>query len=163
MITLWEIIEIMVTSERFGRAVEKLYHAFHSGNLNPECCNHCAVGNICDNTDSWRHLTDVHGSTVLNYVGLVNENFGRKFHGYKPSELLRIEAAFLKGCGYSLPLGPNSIRPENKTSKDILFDGLCAAVSFLCKLDNIPDVLDYKGLFDFEPSISENSLQGETS
>jgi len=143
-----------MVSERFNSAIEKLYKAFHYGLLNPECCNHCAVGNICDNTDSWKHLTDVHGSTTLNYVGLVNENFGRRFYGYTPAELLGIEAAFLKGCGYSLPLTSKSKRPKDFRNKDSLFNGLCSAVAYLCILEGVPDIMDYSSMFDFEP---ENS------
>ncbi len=148
----------MATSLRFDNAIAKLYNAFHNGELNPECCNHCAVGNICDNKDSWKNLTDVHGSTVLNYIGIVNENLGRKFNGYKPSELLQIEATFLKGCGYSLPLKNQSQRPLNHTSKDTLFDGLCAVVTFLCKLEGVPNILDFNELFDFEPATESEML-----
>lgn len=148
----------MKTSERFDNAIEKLYNAFHNGTLNPECCKQCAVGNICDNTDRWRHLTDNHGSTVLNYVGIVNENFGRRINGYKPSELIRIEASFLEGCGYSLPLNYASHRPKDPTAKEILFDGLCTTVSFLCELEGIPDIMDYSKLFDFEPITPEKNL-----
>ncbi len=146
-----------MVSNRFNSAIEKLYKAFHLGTLNPECCNQCAVGNICDNTDGWKHLTDVHGSTKLNYVGLVNENLGRRFNGYKPSELLGIEAAFLKGCGYSLPLTPKSQRNVNVGDKDILFYGLCSAVGYLCQLEGIPNVMDCRSLFDFKPSNSAAS------
>lgn len=142
----------MATSERFENAIAKLYNAFHTNQLNPECCNHCAVGNICDNTDTWKNLTDAHGSTKLNYVGIVNENFGRRFNGYKPSELLQIEAAFLTGCGYSLPLNQNSKKPTDTDCKNMLFDGLCAVVTFLCHLEEIPDIMDCEGLFDFDPS-----------
>ena len=140
------------TSERFDKAIEKLYNAFHNGALNPECCNHCAVGNICDNTDSWKNLTDTHGSTQLNYIGIVNENIGRRFNGYKPSELLQIEAAFLSGCGYPLPFTYKSRKSVDRTSNDTLFDGLCSAVTFLCQLEGIPNIMDFEGLFDFEPS-----------
>ena len=142
----------MATSERFDIAIDKLYNAFHSGKLNPECCNHCAVGNICDNTDAWKNLTDTHGSTRLNYVGIVNESFGRKINGYRPSELLQIEAVFLEGCGYSLPLTYKSQRPLDHTSKDILFDGLCAVVTFLCQIEGIPNIMNFEGLFNFQPS-----------
>lgn len=135
--------------ERFNRAIDKLYAAFHNGSLNAECCKHCAVGNICDNTDGWKYFTDQHGSTQLNYVGLVNESFGKKFFGYSPGELLQIEAVFLKGCGYSLPFINSSSRPQNHTSKDVQFKGLCAVVAFLCKLEGIPDIMDYENLFDF--------------
>lgn len=142
----------METSIRFDKAINKLYTAFHNGTLIPECSKQCAVGNILDNSNSWTHLTDYHGSSTLNYVGLVNEKFGRKWNGYKPSELIRIEAAFLKGCGYSLPLNHKSYRPENPTAKEILFEGLCATVSFLCDLDGLPDAMDYTQLFDFQPA-----------
>ncbi|QAA81588.1 Na(+)-translocating NADH-quinone reductase subunit F [Aequorivita sp. H23M31] len=144
----------MVTSKRFDSSIEKLYKAFHSGKLNPECCNHCAVGNICDNTDTWKNLTEAHGSLKLNYVGLVNENFGRKIHGYKPSELLQIEAVFLRGCGYTLPYRSKSKRPLNRVSNDVLFNGLCAVVAFLCELEGIPDILNVERLFDFQPNSS---------
>src|SRR5690606_34642840 len=95
---------VMEISERLERAINKLYVAFHNSQLNPECCKHCAVGNICNNTDSWRYLTDTHGSLELNYIGKVNEAFGKKIYGYSPSEILRIETVFLEGCGYTLPL-----------------------------------------------------------
>ncbi len=137
----------MKTTKRLDAALEKLYTAFHNSTLNPECCNHCAVGNICDNTDSWKHLSDDHGSLQLNYVGLVHENLGRKFHGYTPSELLKIEAEFLKGCGYSLPLTHKSQRPKNPTSKETLFNGLSAGIGYLCALDNVKNIMDYSPLF----------------
>ncbi len=140
----------MKTSHRLERAINKLYVAFHNDELNPECCNHCAVGNICDNRDSWKHLTDEHGSTVLNYVGIVNENFGRRINGYTPKELLTIEVRFLQGCGYTLPLNHKSKKPAHPTSKETLFNGLCAAIAYLCELDGVENVMDYSKLFDFK-------------
>ena len=145
----------MKTTKRLDAALEKLYTAFHNNTLNPECCNHCAVGNICDNKDSWKYLSDDHGSLQLNYVGLVHENLGRKFHGYRPSELLKIEAEFLKGCGYSLPLTHKSQRPKNSTSKETLFNGLSAAIDCLCTLDNVKNIMDYSPLFS---NIKKHSL-----
>lgn len=140
----------MKTSFRLENAITKLYTAFHNGDLHPECCKSCAVGNILDNTDSWKHLSDTHGSVNLNYVGKVNEAFGRRMNGYTPSELLRIEATFLQGCGYVLPLRRKSKRPKDPTSKDTLFNGLCAVISFLCALDGVDNVMDYSRLFEFE-------------
>lgn len=151
----------MKTQERFDNAINKLYNSFHNGTLNPECAKQCAVGNICGNTDSWRHLTDIHGSLVLNYTGIVNENFGRKFYGYKPSELLQIEAAFLRGCGYSLPYTHTSIKPADATNKENLFDGLCEVVALLCKLEGIHDIMNYSNLFDFEPNTSREVLENQ--
>lgn len=148
----------MKTSPRLERAITKLYTAFHKGELHPECCKSCAVGNICDNTDTWNYLTEVHGSTQLSYIGMLNENFGRKIHGYSPSELLQIEVEFLKGCGYSVPLVRGSKRPKDPTNKDVLFNGLCSTVAFLCKLDNIPDVMEYSRLFEVENNEPKHPL-----
>jgi len=140
----------MKTTQRLDTALRKLYKAFHEGTLHPECCKQCAVGNILDNTDSWKHLTDLHGSLKLNYVGMVNQNFNRRFNGYSPLELLQIEAEFLKGCGYSLPLDLKCKKPKNPTDNEILFNGLCKAVEFLCQLDGIKNVMDYTKLLEFK-------------
>lgn len=140
----------MNVSKRLERAVNKLYVAFHNNQLNPECCKHCAVGNICNNTDSWKHLTDIHGSLILNYVGRVHESLGRKLYGYSPMEILQIEATFLWGCGYTLPLNQDSKKPSDPTSKETLFNGLCAVVEYLCKLDGVSNVMDYSKLFEYE-------------
>jgi len=148
----------MKTAGRLERAITKLYVAFHSGALHPECCKSCAVGNICDNTDTWNYLTETHGSLQLSYIGRLNENFGRKIHGYSPKELLQIEAVFLSGCGYDLPLVRGSKRPENPTNKDLLFNGLSDTVAFLCKLDLVPNVMDYSRLFEFENDRPKHQL-----
>lgn len=140
----------MKTTFRLEQALIKLYNAFHNDQLHPECCYRCAVGNILDNHDAWKHLSDQHGSLRLNYVGLVNQNLGRKFNGYSPLELLRIEAEFLKGCGYSLPLSYSGTKPENPKDKDILFNGLCQTVEFLCALDGVDNAMDYSRFFEFE-------------
>ena len=104
---------------------------------------------MCDNTDTWNYITETNGSLKLSYLGILNENLGRKIFGYSPKELLQIEFIFLKGCGYNLPLVRGSKRPENPTNKDLLFNGLCDTVEFLCKLDHIPNVMDYSKLFEF--------------
>lgn len=142
----------MKTSHRFDLAIQKLYSAFHNEQLHPECSMQCAVGNICDNHDAWKHLSDDHGSLQLNYVGMVHERIGRKFNGYTPTELLKIEAAFLQGCGYQLPLRHDNWKPLDPTNKNTLFNGLCAAVRMLCTLDGIRDVMDASKLFDYNKS-----------
>ncbi|GAA3609757.1 hypothetical protein GCM10022396_28710 [Flavivirga amylovorans] len=141
---------LMKTSKRLEQALKKLYTAFHNNELNPECCKQCAVGNILDNTDSWKYISDTHGSLELNYIGKVHETLGRKFNGYRPLELLKIETIFLKACGYTLPLHYKNEKPKNSTDKDILFNGLNDVVTFLCHLDNISNVMDYTKLFEFE-------------
>jgi hypothetical protein len=140
----------MIPPKRFENAIRKLYTAFHAGRLDPECCKHCAVGNVLDNNESWTHLTDHHGSLELTYVGKVNQLLGKRFKGYTPAELLAMEALFLKGCGYELPIAPGSKKPANRYAKDMQFNGLCAVVDYLCRLDGVPNVMDYSGLFDPE-------------
>lgn len=148
----------MGTSPRFEAAIRKLYLAFHGNTLNPECCKQCAVGNILDNTDSWKYLSDSHGNLSLNYVGKVHQALGRKFNGYSPLELLQIEATFLKACGFHIPLNHVNKKPKNPTNKDLLFNGLSEVIILLCKLDSITNVMDYQKLFLLDNSISNDSL-----
>jgi len=143
----------MKTTKRFNQAIEKLYNAFHNNTLNPECCNQCAVGTILDNTDAWQHLSNFHGSTQLNYLGLVHQNLGRKFNGYSPIELLQIETTFLKACGYTLPLHHTHKKP--KRTPENLFKGLEAVVKLLCQFDTIPNVMDCSILFDYKSEKSK--------
>ncbi len=144
----------MTTTIRFDNAVRKLYTAFHSNTLNPEDCKQCAVGHILDKTDQWKHMTDIHGTIRLNYIGRVHQNLGRKFHGYSPIELLQIEAAFLKGCGYRL--GQSFCHKPDYSDNNILFHGLCKVISKLCELDCIKNVMDCRQLFAFETEISSH-------
>lgn len=132
----------MIVSRRLEAALAKLYEAYNSHELHPEDACRCAVGNIMDRTDTWKHFSDEHGAEKLNYVGKVHEALGRKFNGYSPFELLKIEAAFLKGCGYSLPLNYNGIKPKDPKNSDLLFNGLQKTIKVLCKLDHIPNVMD---------------------
>ncbi|WP_053977055.1 hypothetical protein [Mangrovimonas xylaniphaga] len=142
----------MTTTYRFDQAIKKLYKAFHNDTLHPECCKQCAVGNILDNRDSWKHLSNDHGSLELNYLGIVHQNLGRKFNGYTPMELLQIEATFLKACGFKLPLHHKNKKPEHPTAKNVLFEGLSAVVELLCEIDGIDNVMDCSALFNFEKS-----------
>lgn len=141
-------LAIMKLTKRLDEALYKLYNSFHDGTLNPECCNNCAVGNICNNTDSWKHFSNEHGSLQLNYVGLVHQNLGRTFFGYSPLDLLQIEAEFLKGCGYKIPLNHRNSKPDLSSNKENLFDGMCAAIELLCYFDKIDNVMDYYPILD---------------
>ncbi|CAM1351486.1 Na(+)-translocating NADH-quinone reductase subunit F [Tenacibaculum crassostreae] len=140
----------MEIPKRLEQALIKLYNAFHNDELNPECCSACAVGNILDNQDSWKHLTNGHGSLELSYVGRVHQNLGRKFNGYTPFELLQIEKVFLEACGFMVPLCHYNPKPQNTTNKEILFNALCAVVAYLCKLEDIANVMDYAKVFEYE-------------
>lgn len=148
----------METTKRFDAAINKLYTAFHNDTLNPLCCNQCAVGNILDNKDFWKHLSNYNGSIELNYVGLVNQRLGKRFNGYTPIELLQIEKEFLKSCGYKLPLHSNN-QSKKVISKDVLFKGLSAVVEQLCQFDSLPNVMDCSELFQYNSTLSnEESL-----
>ncbi|QNM84421.1 Na(+)-translocating NADH-quinone reductase subunit F [Polaribacter pectinis] len=138
----------MKTSRRLEQALIKLYNAFHNNKLNPEDCTACAVGNILDNHDSWKHLSNEHGSLELSYVGRVHQNLGRKFNGYSPQEILQIEKVFLEACGFKTPLCHYNSKPLNPRSKEVLFNGLSAVIALLCKLDNTTNIMDYSKLFE---------------
>ncbi|WP_194765757.1 Na(+)-translocating NADH-quinone reductase subunit F [Tamlana sp. I1] len=149
----------MKTSFRFESTIKKLYSAFHNNTLNPECCKQCAVGNILDNSDGWKHLSDHHGSLDLNYVGKVNQTLNRKFNGYSPIELLQIEHTFLEACGFKTPLHHTNFKPKNPTDKNVLFEGLSAVITLLCEMDNIPNVMSYKKLFKNNDSAVKHELE----
>tara|TARA_R110001632_G_scaffold18408_5_gene57056 strand:- start:45 stop:506 length:462 start_codon:yes stop_codon:yes gene_type:complete len=149
----------MKTPLRLEQALIKLYTAFHNNTLDPEDCTACAVGNILDNHESWKHLSNEHGSIQLNYIGTVHQRLGRKFNGYTPQELLEIEKVFLETCGFKTPLCHYNPKPQNPRNKERLFNGLCAVVSFLCKLDNIPNVMDYSKLFEYENNEPKYQLE----
>ena len=148
----------MKTSKRLDSAIKKLYNAFHNNTLHPECCKQCAVGNILVNTNGWKHLSDHHRGLELNYLGNIHQAFGRKFNGYTPLELLQIEATFLKACGYQLPLHHKNKKPKNPTDKDMLFNGLTAVITLLCTLDNMPNIMDYTKLFEFENKKNQQQI-----
>lgn len=146
----------MKNSARFDLAIQKLYKAFYNNELHPECCKQCAVGSILDNKDSWKHLSDDHGSLKLNYVGQVNEAFGKRFNGYKPSELLLIEQTFLLGCGFKVPLNHQNDKPKDTPDKSLLFQGLCDVVALLCKLEDVPNILNTT---EFEYLLNTTSIK----
>ncbi|WP_435579100.1 Na(+)-translocating NADH-quinone reductase subunit F [Gilvibacter sp.] len=138
----------MQTPTRFDKALNALYEGFYNGQLHPEDSCRCAVGTLCNGWSAWKHFSDQHGSLDLNYVGKVHEGIGRRYCGYQPSELLRIEAAFLKGCGYDLPLDHRSKRPQDPADPKVIYQGLLAAISELCRLDRIPEFLPHKNALE---------------
>ena len=140
--------------QRFSDAIDKLYHAFQSNKLIPECACQCAVGTILDRKDYWKHFSHDHGTIQLNYIGTVHQKVGRRYNGYTPLELLRIEAAFLKGCGYKVPLNHKNNRPQVNINNDALFCGLTAVVQELCNIERLPNVMDCKVLFAYEKNVT---------
>lgn len=143
---------MMLLPQRLEMALNKLYTAFYDERLDPENCCHCAVGNICDNADAWKHFTDVHGTVKLNYLGRLHQALGKRINGYAPSELLSIEAVFLKGCGYTLTSNKRLIKPAPSIDRDMIFKGLYATVNYLCKLDGVQNVMEQYKEFDLTTS-----------
>lgn len=131
----------MQTPSRFDKALNALYEGFYNGQLHPEDACRCAVGTICGGWSSWRYFSDQHGSLQLNYVGRTHQVLRRRYKGYLPSELLSIEAAFLKGCGYDLPLDSKRKRPGSPADLDLIYSGLLAAIAELCRLEGKTDLL----------------------
>jgi hypothetical protein len=143
----------MKTTKRFNAAITKLYNAFHKGELNPNDCMHCAVGNLCDNSNLWAHLVKSHYGRQYyldNYKGQVKEVVDKT--GYSPQELLKIEDIFLTGCDVKdgdFPLFKD---------KNHQFNGLCAVVEYLCELDNIPNVMEIQSLFEISTTKQVNEV-----
>lgn len=138
----------MPAISRFDHALNALYEGFYNGALHPEDACRCAVGTICQGWSAWKHFSNDHGSHMLNYVGKVHQGIGRRYFGYLPSELLKIEAAFLRGCGYQLPLDHRNYRPEDPSDPEVQFNGLYAAIAELCNLEGKADILPHTRAFE---------------
>lgn len=133
--------------KRFTDAVSKLYVAFHSGELRKIDCKKCAVGNLVGGGEWWlvfmsSSLENLSKINYKAYVGEVKEKLDKT--GYSPSELQIIEATFMDA--------------EGGESKEAQFKGLCAVVEYLCALDNIPNVMDIKSLFEYENDSAKREL-----
>jgi hypothetical protein len=138
--------------ERFTRAIEKLYTAFHDGTLESQDCSKCAVGNICNGYSYWfggRYLTD----NKIVYPISGGANVGREvtnitainISGYNGKELATIEAKFM-------------IETYRTETKETQFKGLCAVVEYLCKLEGIDNIMDYSKLFETEDNVAKYEL-----
>jgi len=132
----------METTERFEKAVTKLYKAFHEGALNAYNCHACAVGNMCDGYAKW-------GVNSRNRIGQITDIRCKELSKYELSELGRVEKIFM------------SYFPESHLSdnKELQFKGLCAVVEYLCELDGIQNVMDYSSLFEYDEQGAKKELQ----
>lgn len=135
----------MNTTERFDNAFTKLYNAFHEGRLEALDCTMCAVGNICDGSLNWEINPKFARNTIFKtWSGSSSEEDTKqgeediKKSGYSVDELVNVELLFLKAC------------KNTNGTKEQQFEGLCAVVEYLCKLDSIPNVIDYTKLFETE-------------
>jgi len=155
----------MRTTERFDRAVEKLYTAFHEGELNAMDCKHCAVGNMCDNTIDW--LGD---SIWIGNPNRINTSFDNKT-GYSAEELNAIESLFIYGVktNKERPKFLNNISSlyvkkgifTKEEQKELQFKGLCAVIGYLCELDGITNVMNYTKLFEYNEKGATNKLKSQ--
>ena len=134
----------MKTTERFDRAVKKLYTAFHEGTLNAFDCKHCAVGNIVG-TDNWDgHIAERRDGMLVEIWSydecIINLPIWCEYSGY---ELFQVEKLFLKAHMGRYDDADQSINKEQQ------FKGLCAVVEYLAELDGIPNPMDYTKLFEY--------------
>lgn len=136
-------------TKRFENAVMKLYDAFHKGELKYSSCEKCAVGNIVG------HSRWFFSSPSLIWGGIIRPH--NKMHmwnnnsGYSISELAKVEHIFIMAF--------EEVR--DSSHKESQFKGLCAVVEYLCELDNIPNVMDYKWLFESEENKPEKVFSHE--
>tara|TARA_R110000803_G_scaffold129577_1_gene196813 strand:+ start:54 stop:494 length:441 start_codon:yes stop_codon:yes gene_type:complete len=125
--------------ERFTRAIEKLYTAFHKGTLNPSRCSACAVGNIVGH-GKW-HFSSPNKILIdgdMTYIKDIELNDSQ----YSADELALVERFFVFG----FKDGCKDYHLIN--SKENQFKGLCNVVEYLCQLDGIPNVMDFSKLFE---------------
>lgn len=149
----------MKTTERFDRAVMKLYNAFHENRLNGLDCAACAVGNICDNNGDWaRSFSLIIDENYINYTSKKANSVIKKT-GYSHVELANIEQLFVNGYNFikdTQVFEYPDLKIQN--SKETQFKGLCAVIEYLCELDNIPNIMDYTKLFETENNAPKYQL-----
>lgn len=143
----------MKHSERFTNAVTKLYNAFHKGELNAWDCQKCCVGSMCDGNPSWSYLRiDGFNTGAANYI-TTSPYFEEALEcaentGYTGIQIVEIENIFL-----------DSFEGLTKfKDKDYQFKGLCAVIEYLCELEGIPNIMDYKMLFEYDKESPKHQL-----
>jgi len=145
--------------ERFTRAIEKLYTAFHEGELSATNSCACAVGNICNNKSDWYETSNFNEKNYnedWDYSDV--EGFLKEENvGYSFIEIATIEKIFLTSMGYCIPFNMIAWNNVNET-KELQFKGLCAVVEYICELDGIPNVMDYSKLFETKDNVAKYEL-----
>lgn len=145
----------MQTSKRFTNAVTKLYNAFHKGELTYFSCHRCAVGNMCDNRAEWsdvfagiEHPNHIESEIRLDaYKGVAKRVINKT--GYSVRELAMVETTFYNA----------SLNEDRRIDERLYFNGLCAVVEYLCELEGIPNVMDYKALFETKADQPKHKLE----
>lgn len=133
------------TTQRFENSVTKLYHAFHEGTLSAWNSCGCAVGNILNNDNAWAKIR------MPCTLGELSDEWEKEYaaieliaqSGYSIPEILTVEKIFM-----NISCGGYDIQFEE--TKESQFNALCAVVEYLAELDNIPNPMDYKSLFETE-------------
>ncbi len=141
----------MKTTKRFENAVMKLYNAFHENRLESSKCTACAVGNILNGIEDWPVLGGFFLSSFRSVIKDMNFDLARKSveeSGYSVTQLRAVENIFM-----------DYAQNNGKETKETQFKGLCAVIEYLCKLDNIPNPLDYTSLFETENDKPIKELQ----
>ncbi len=132
----------MKTTKRFDNTVMKLYKAFHNGYLKFEFSCACAVGNICNNSMTWRGAINYYGALNLDgYKGKTKKCIDQT--GYSVYELATIEQIFMFEA-FGL-----------EEEKEKQYQGLCKVIEYLCELDGLENVMDYTSLFEYKEGVKE--------
>ncbi len=155
----------MKTTKRLTKAITKLYNAFHNGELDAMDCQHCAVGNLCNNTDDWAKSLCLIGERIPSLESI-------SMTGYSPKEINNIECQFIYGLNsyqyqIELPLFRNAISNKKvkkgfytkEEQKALQFKGLEAVIKYLCELDGIDNVMDYTKVFNYNEKGAVNELK----
>lgn len=161
----------MNITKRFDEAVNKLYTAYHNNTLNAMDCQHCAVGNLCNNDVSWaggRTAPGRVGGSVIYWDRYKPQNFINPTQ-YTFEELIDIERAFLFGNSkkgelikFRNIISNNDVTSHQNTKqkqKELQFQGLCAVIEYLANLDNIPNPFNFDNLFNNDITIAEKELE----
>jgi hypothetical protein len=146
----------MKTTERFEKAVSKLYNAFHQNRLNAYNCSACAVGNICGGNE-WVETEVMYSRDLVSLEGIKNfvDTPNILNTNYSALELAQVENLFMFGS--RLEYGCKDIFTSSD-KKERQFQGLCSVVEYLSELDNIPNPMDYSKLFETENESAKYQL-----
>jgi len=138
------------TTKRFDAAVPKLYKAFHAGELNMCDPCACAVGNICNNNFAWIGSRNLFGKTPHIDHSRSAEALKVVYKtGYSVLEIIEIECLFMSGVSVMQYHKTGGVGYDENSKEDV-FKGMCKVIEYLCELDNIPNVLDYTSLFEYD-------------
>ncbi len=144
--------------ERFENAVTKLYEAYHNGNLQKANCSCCAVGNLLNGYIGWYEIF-CDGRIRIKKESLYKEEIEKiEITGYSWREMAMVEKLFELNTIYDhfkhgvgrVYLSDEYVNITPEQYKQDQFKGLEAVVIYLCKLDNLPNIMDYTSLFSTE-------------